>query len=628
MATQQGMSGLDVCSMLSELRAHLPLWFGKIYQYDTKTLGIRLNGEDKAKYYFIIEAGRRAHCLAELPPAPQNPSGFSMLLRKYLSGGKVLDIRQYGLQRIFEFIIGKKDTTFHLIIELFDEGNMVLCDSSYTIIKPLWHHRFKDRDVVPGVEYKIPGESRIPISPDEFKGVFSESDRDTIRTIAVDFMLGGRYAEEVCRIANVEKGIPAGAADTNALYFAYREIMEKARQTQEPIISSSGCWPFPLGTESIAKRFDTFNEALESYYPLTKKEIKEKKPPLTREERIRKQQHEAINTFTKKIQSLEKCVETIYSHYSLVSDVIHTLDDASRTHSWQDIEKILGTSDNPSARSVTRFYPAESAVELGLDEPVKIFVHETIEGNIGRYYDQIKKIKRKKAGAISAMKVPLKEKAPKKKEIPVLKPRWYHRFRWMYTSDGVLVIGGRDASQNEELVKRYMEGGDTFVHADVHGASVVILKGKTERMEEVVQFAASYSGAWKSGHFTADVFAVRPDQVSKTPQPGEYVTRGSFIVRGERTYFRNVALGIAVGVQYQPAMAVIGGPITSIQNRAKKIIILKPGTYGPNDIAKKILRLLRQDFTKEEWKGLKRIVNTEAIAAFVPSGGSDIVEST
>ncbi len=40
------------------------------------------------------------------------------------------------------------------------------------------------------------------------------------------------------------------------------------------------------------------------------------------------------------------------------------------------------------------------------------------------------------------------------------------------------MLGGRDASQNEELVKKYMGGQDLFVHADVHGASVVIVKGK------------------------------------------------------------------------------------------------------------------------------------------------------
>ena len=60
-----------------------------------------------------------------------------MFLRKYLSGGKVLFIRQHGLERILIFDIGKGQLIYRLIIELFDEGNMILTDEAYRIIKPL-----------------------------------------------------------------------------------------------------------------------------------------------------------------------------------------------------------------------------------------------------------------------------------------------------------------------------------------------------------------------------------------------------------------------------------------------------------------------------------------------------------
>ncbi|MDD1706751.1 MAG: NFACT RNA binding domain-containing protein, partial [Methanoregulaceae archaeon] len=193
--------------------------------------------------------------------------------------------------------------------------------------------------------------------------------------------------------------------------------------------------------------------------------------------------------------------------------------------------------------------------------------------------------------------------------------------------DGTLVLGGKDASQNEELVKKYMEGEDTFVHADVHGASVVIVKGKTGRMDEVAQFAASYSGAWRSGHYSADVYAVDPRQVSKTPESGEYISRGSFVVRGEREYFRDVPLGVAIGLQQEPELAVIGGPPSEVSARTSIHVILKPGTFEPNDIAKKVLRSLRERLSADEVKTMKSVLNTEAIAAFVPPGGSDMGES-
>jgi hypothetical protein len=152
----------------------------------------------------------------------------------------------------------------------------------------------------------------------------------------------------------------------------------------------------------------------------------------------------------------------------------------------------------------------------------------------------------------------------------------------------------------------------------------VIVKGTTERMDEVAQFAASYSGSWRSGHFSADVYSVLPPQVSKTPETGEYVSRGSFIVRGERTWYRNVPLGIAIGMQLEPQAAVIGGPTAAIRKHAKSYVELKPGQFEPNDVAKKVLRILKGKFPEDEFKGLKNILNTETVAAFVPPGGCDI----
>ncbi|MDT8358337.1 MAG: NFACT family protein, partial [Methanomicrobiaceae archaeon] len=221
------MSGIDCMAMLAELEGHLPLWVGKCYQYGPKSFGIRFNGEMRARYHMVIETGRQAHLTGTLPEAPAAPSGFAMFLRKYLLGGKVLGFRQMGLQRIFEIEVGKRDTTYHLVIELFDEGNMVLCDAEWTIAKPLWHHRFRDREVVPGVRYMVPGMDHIP-GPEELAEILRGSDRDIVRTCAVDLMLGGEYAEEVCRRARILRETPAGEADPERIYGAFMDLVSEA----------------------------------------------------------------------------------------------------------------------------------------------------------------------------------------------------------------------------------------------------------------------------------------------------------------------------------------------------------------------------------------------------------------
>lgn len=626
MANRTGMSGMDLRAVAAELRDLLPLWTNKCYQFDQKILGVRLNGE-QAKYHLLIEAGRRLHLVSALPPAPKLPPQFAMLLRKHIEGGRVLDVTTFGIQRILTFDIGKRQTVYHLVAELFGEGNVILCDADWTIVKPLWHHRFKDREIVPGAVYSYPGRDVTGLPEEEFAAFLSGEDRDIVRALAVGAMLGGTYAEYVCSEAGIDRRIPARSADPGKVYRAVQELIRRIDSGRDPVISGEEVLPFPLKKEEEARHFSRFNDALDSFYPPYRPETPHPtgshRETLTREQVIRMQQEGAVRKFREKIEGLQAAVNAIYEHYGLVSDIIRTLDAESRRRPWQEIETLLASrKEGPGAR-IVKVHPESASVELDLGVRVRIFVHDTLEVNVGRYYDEIKKYRRKADGALRAMEVRLKERppqAPKKG----LKRRWYMRYRWFFTSDGVLVLGGRDAGQNEELVKKYMEGGDSFVHADVHGASVVIVKGRTERMDEAARFAASYSGAWRSGHASADVYSARPDQVSKTPEAGEYVSRGSFIVRGERTWFRGTPLAVAIGLAAGEEPAIIGGPPSAVTPRSRVFAELRPGRFEPNDTAKKVLRKLRSALSDEEAKAVRNVMNTEQVAAFVPPGGSDI----
>jgi hypothetical protein len=75
----------------------------------------------------------------------------------------------------------------------------------------------------------------------------------------------------------------------------------------------------------------------------------------------------------------------------------------------------------------------------------------------------------------------------------------------------------------------------------------------------------------------------------------------------------------------EPQAAVIGGPPAAVRGKTKAYTELKPGQFEPNDVAKKVLRILKQKVSEDEEKALKGILNTTQVAAFVPPGGSDIV---
>ncbi|HMZ30941.1 MAG: NFACT family protein [Methanoregulaceae archaeon] len=629
MATKEGMSGVDVHAVVAEWQKFLPLWVSKIYQFSSSHIVIRLNGQEHARHLLLVESGRRAHLVSSIPAPPKLPPPFAMLLRKHLEGGRVLGVSQPGLQRIICFDIGKQNTTFHLVIELFDQGNLVLCNDAWTIIQPLRPHRFRERDIIAGEVYRLPPADPATFSREAFGSFLKNDDRDVVRALAVGALLGGRYAEYLCRKAGVEKTIPAGEADADRLYRELQALMHRAEEGIEPVLTGRECLPFPEDAGSGTAGTGSFNQALDRFFPGIPSSPAEAAPAakgLSKEERIRKRQSEILAGYEQKAARTEKIAAMMYESYQDLGDIIRVLDEASRRMSWQEIEQVLRKGRDGPAGRIRSVNPADASVEVDIGERVTLYVHESLEANIGRYYDTLKKLRKKIAGAKAAMDRPVAPPRQQRAGSPVMKKRWYHRFRWFSTSDGVLVIGGKDASQNEELVKRYMEGGDRFVHADVHGASVVIVKGRTGRMDEVTQFAASYSGAWRSGHATADVYAADPGQVSKTPESGEYVSRGSFIVRGEREYFRDVPLAAAIGLQREPELAVIGGPPSAVACRTSLFVVLKPGTFEPNDTAKKVLRALRARIGEEEARTQKAVLNTDRIAAFVPPGGSDIVE--
>jgi hypothetical protein len=186
-------------------------------------------------------------------------------------------------------------------------------------------------------------------------------------------------------------------------------------------------------------------------------------------------------------------------------------------------------------------------------------------------------------------------------------------------------------------VKKYLEPGDRFFHAQAHGGPVTVLKATdpsesagdgveipARSHEEAARFAVSYSSVWKEGKFAGDVYAVSPDQVSKTPESGEYLEKGGFAIRGDRTYYDDVAVGVAVGITCEPETRVIGGPPEPVRQRAETSIELEPGRYAQNDVAKRCYREFRERFADESF--VRKVASPDRIQEFLPPGGSRILE--
>lgn len=192
---------------------------------------------------------------------------------------------------------------------------------------------------------------------------------------------------------------------------------------------------------------------------------------------------------------------------------------------------------------------------------------------------------------------------------------WYEKFHWSRSPSGLLIIGGRDAKSNEMVVKKHLEPGDLFFHADVTGASAVVLKQGTKATEEdkraAACLAACFSRAWQNGLASVDVYAVPSTRVKLAAKSGEYLAKGAFVIEGKREWFRNTPLELAVSVESGKVVV-----FPSFIN--KKSVTIKPNARGSKgDAAKLVLSKLKQLFTDAT-------ITLDDVLAALPNGGSRI----
>lgn len=279
-----------------------------------------------------------------------------------------------------------------------------------------------------------------------------------------------------------------------------------------------------------------------------------------------------------------------------------------------------------------------------------LHLDKTVEQNAAIYFEKSKKAKKKLEGATAALEESRKklaslEKEKKEKDKAVqqveqnlktkTKSEWYEKFRWFISSEGFLVIGGRDSTTNEIVIKKFTDKEDIVFHTDMAGSPFFVIKCAEEKkkgkspgeitLQETANATAIFSRAWKLGMSTLDVFYVSPEQLSKTPQSGEYLVKGAFIIRGKTTYLKPDKMEVAIGItritideknneqdgerndKGASSYKIISGPESSISKQTKEYIVLEQGREKPSDIAK----LFKKKFGGE----------IDDIIRILPSGG-------
>jgi hypothetical protein len=213
-----------------------------------------------------------------------------------------------------------------------------------------------------------------------------------------------------------------------------------------------------------------------------------------------------------------------------------------------------------------------------------------------------------------------------------LEKQWFEKFRWFDSSEGLLVIGGRDATSNETLLKRYASPEDLVMHAEAHGAPFIVVKTggaqpTADTLHQAAQACVSYSRLWKDAIRAGDAYWVRPEQVTKRAPAGEYLTKGAFMIRGTRNYIRGVELALAIGVTLRDGKNLLmAGPPNAVKSRCHTYVGIRQGKGRPADAAKRILAKLTAKTRENTEAELPRIVIDDVIR-LLPPGGVEVVNS-
>lgn len=241
---------------------------------------------------------------------------------------------------------------------------------------------------------------------------------------------------------------------------------------------------------------------------------------------------------------------------------------------------------------------------------IVVNINKSLQENAAVYFEKAKKAKRKIVGAKKALedtkrkiedaqvKADQEQKDTEhKKQLKERKKEWYEKFRWFISSEGMLVVGGRDATTNEIVIKKHTHPGDLVFHTEASGSPFFVIQSEGNKIgeqtiKETATAAASFSKAWKLGLTAADIFYVNPEQVTKEAQAGEYISKGAFMIRGDKNIMQT-SCEIVIGITKEGA--IMSGPESAVKTHCEKYVKIKQGTSKTSDIAKRIQKKLGGD---------------------------------
>ena len=561
--------------------------------------------------------------------------------RNDLLRSRITEIKQIGSERIAYVTFSGFNQEFVLVGEFFGDGNIILCNKEMKILSLLHSIDVRHRKLAVGLNYVPPPSSGLNIFEIGITDMeqIKKSSTPAVRWIGRTLGLPTKYAEEIMRIANLDLGLlgtTVSDTEIERIFLASSQLIEKV------ITGSHDCYivhddknsdviPVPLGNmegKNVIK-VSSFMEGLDSLFSENLLEHGKTSQSTTATQKITELEH--------KLEEQNKAILLVKERASTISGVAKSLMSISATG--------ITSIEDPGIPLILEKHNSHLARESGIflinigGEKIKLNPQSSIQAIASALFNESKK-------QLNAVKTIDSEKKKTEKSLELIKKQasiardsvvftvqrkkeWYERYRWFITSDGLLAIGGRDASSNSSVIRKHLNKNDRVFHAEIFGSPFFILREVTDEHRssviEVAQATACFSRAWREGLYGLNAYWIKPDQVKTAAPSGQFIAKGSFIIEGSRNFVHVSTMQLAIGL-YEKGddYLLMCGPTSAIKKNCIYFVIIEPSGIDMAELAKKI----KIEFLK--FKEKEEVVKTFTIDDFtrmLPAGESHIVGS-
>jgi predicted ribosome quality control (RQC) complex YloA/Tae2 family protein len=629
------LAGIELRYLVDQISEQVQDYYiSNIYGITKDSILFKLHHTEKSDLFMMVSTF--GVWLTAVKINQMEPNRLLKRLRSDLLRLKLKKIEQIGAERIAYFTFEGFGKEFILVGEFFGDGNILLCNKDMKILALQHSIDVRHRKLRVGLEYAVPPKSELDIfniSESDFNDL-KIADLGSAKWFGRTLGLPKKYVEGIFDIANVDPKKIGNLLTSEEI----KKIFENTKKIVSDVISGNHnaiivrnekteVLPLKLGKlDGEIINASSFIEGLDTVFT---------------ENIVKKGKAVQSSASDKKIKELQtqifeqgKAIETVKERSKNITNVANSL--------FEMVSRGIISIEDVSAQEILAINNAKLINEKGIalivvqDEKIKVNTKSPLQSIASILFNEAKK----QSGAISSIQE-IKEKTEKKLEkfqskteseqdlilvTEIRKKNWYERYRWFFTSDGFLAIGGRDAASNSAVVRKHLVKNDKIFHGDIFGSPFFILKDAQNApdtsMNEVAQATVCFSRAWREGMYGVSAYWINSEQVKKSAPSGEFLPKGSFTIEGQRNFIKSENLRLSVGIIPQEEGHVLTcGPPETIKKNSICYAIIEPDGNEMVDAAKKI----RIEFSKI-YEEITKKISIDDFVRVLPAGKSQIKE--